>query len=85
MFKKIADLVNPPILAGGQKLKTTFPKPDELEIVWRGFGQGRDAVFRTLMSGEGDEVKGLVRRVTDAVSIVLLSSRALSPGNECGN
>lgn len=68
MFKKLADLVNPPILSGGQKLKTTFPKPDELEIIWKGFGQGRDAVFRTLMSGEGDEIKGLVRRVTDAVS-----------------
>ena len=68
MFKKVADLVNPPILSGGQKLKTTFPRPDELEIIWKGFGQGRDAVFRTLMSGEGDAIKGLVNRVTDAVS-----------------
>lgn len=68
MFKKLADLVNPPILAGGQRLKVTTPRPTEVEIVWKGFGQGRDAVLRTLLSGEGDAIRGLVQRVTDAVS-----------------
>ena len=68
MFKKIQDLVEPPVLSGGKKLKAAGPPPTELEIVWKGFGQGRDAVFRTLMSADGDNVRHLVRRVTDAVS-----------------
>lgn len=68
MFKKIHDLVEPPVLSGGKKLKAAGPPPTELEIVWKGFGQGRDAVFRTLMSADGDNVRHLVRRVTDAVS-----------------
>jgi len=67
MFRKIQDLVEPPVLAGGQRVKAAGPPPTELEVVWKGFGQGRDAVFRTLMGAEGDNVRGLVRRVTDAV------------------
>lgn len=67
MFKKIADLVNPPVGTGGQRKKVVWAAPTDLEIVWKGFGQGRDAVYRTLMGGEGDEVRPLVRRVTDAV------------------
>lgn len=81
MFKKIHDLVEPPVLSGGKKLKAAGPPPTELEIVWKGFGQGRDAVFRTLMSADGDNVRHLVRRVTDAVSPcpTFVCSRA-SPG-----
>jgi small subunit ribosomal protein S11 len=67
MFQKIADLVNPPILSGGQKVKVTNPRPTHVEIVWKGFGQGRDAVLRTLLSGDGDSVRGLISKVTDAV------------------
>lgn len=69
MFRKIADLVNPPLLSGGQKAKVTNPPPTEVEIVWKGFGQGRDAVLRTLLSGEGDSVRGIISKVTDAVSM----------------
>jgi len=69
MFGKIKELVDgPEVLAGGVKRKSKGPKPTELEVVWKGFGQGRDAVFRSLMGAEGDEVRSLVRRVTDAVS-----------------
>lgn len=68
MFKKIADLVDPPVGSGGIRKKVTVPPPTELEVVWNGFGQGRDAVFRSLMGGEGDAVRPLVKRVTDAVS-----------------
>lgn len=68
MFGKIKDLIEPPVLQGGVKQKSKGPKPTELELVWKGFGQGRDAVFRTLMGAEGDNVRSLVRRVTDAVS-----------------
>lgn len=68
MFKKILELITPPVGSGGQIKKVVWPAPTELEIVWKGFGQGRDAVYRTLMGGEGDGVRELVRRVTDAVS-----------------
>lgn len=69
MFKKIRELVQPTIGSGGQRKKVTWAPPTDLEIVWKGFGQGRDAVFRTLMSGEGDGVRNLVKRVTDAVRL----------------
>ncbi|KPV76009.1 uncharacterized protein RHOBADRAFT_6478, partial [Rhodotorula graminis WP1] len=62
MFRKIQDL------AAG-------PPPTELEVVWKGFGQGRDAVFRTLMGAEGDNVRGLVRRVTDATPLKVGGTR----------
>lgn len=69
MFKKIEEMVTPVIGSGGQRKKVGWAKPGELEIVWKGFGQGRDAVFRTLMGGEGDLVRPLVKTVTDAVSL----------------
>ncbi|GJN88436.1 hypothetical protein Rhopal_001402-T1 [Rhodotorula paludigena] len=75
MFKKIQDLVQPPVLAGGQRVKAAGPPPTELEVVWKGFGQGRDAVFRTLMGAEGDRVRGLVKRVTDATPLKIGGTR----------
>lgn len=68
MFQKISDLIDPPIGSGGQRRKVKSPKPSDLEVVWKGFGQGREAVFRSLMGGEGDKIRYLVQRVTDAVS-----------------
>lgn len=70
MFKKIQELKTPTVGPGGLKKKVIWPPPTDLEVVWKGFGQGRDAVFRTLMSGEGDGVRGLVKQVTDAVSVL---------------
>lgn len=67
MFTKIKNLIEPPVLSGGQRMKAAGPPPTELEVVFKGFGKGRDAVFRTLMTAEGDVVRSLVRRVTDAV------------------
>lgn len=84
MFRKIQDLVDPPVLAGGQRVKAAGPPPTELEVVWKGFGQGRDAVFRTLMGAEGDGVRGLVRRVTDAVSPAPLPSGPTCLGSSTG-
>ncbi|ORY61923.1 hypothetical protein BCR35DRAFT_283397 [Leucosporidium creatinivorum] len=76
MFKKITDLVNPPIGSGGQRKKVIWAAPTDLEVVWKGFGQGRDAVYRTLMGGEGDGVRQLVRRVTDATPLKVGGTRA---------
>ncbi|GAA5941809.1 mitochondrial 37S ribosomal protein uS11m MRPS18 [Sporobolomyces koalae] len=76
MFQKIKDLIEPPVLSGGVKQKAKGPKPTELEVVWKGFGQGRDAVFRSLMGAEGDEVRSLVKRVTDATPLKIGGTRA---------
>ncbi|GAA6059423.1 hypothetical protein JCM10212_003655 [Sporobolomyces blumeae] len=76
MFQKVKDLIEPPVLAGGQKKKAAGPAPTELEVVWKGFGQGRDAVFRTLMGAEGDEIRSLVKRVTDATPLKIGVERA---------
>ncbi|KAK0546490.1 hypothetical protein OC845_004568 [Tilletia horrida] len=40
-----------------------------IETIWSGFGQGREAVFRALMTNEGQNVRSLVKRVTDATPL----------------
>lgn len=40
-----------------------------IEIVWKGFGQGREAVFRALMASEGQEVKLRIAKMIDATPI----------------
>ncbi|GAA5866047.1 hypothetical protein JCM8547_002927 [Rhodosporidiobolus lusitaniae] len=75
MFTKIKNLVEPPVLSGGQRMKAAGPPPTELEVVFKGFGKGRDAVFRTLMTAEGDAVRALVRRLTDATPLKIGGTR----------
>lgn len=36
-----------------------------VEMLWNGFGQGREAVFRALQANEGETVRGMVRSMTD--------------------
>ncbi|KAM0792465.1 hypothetical protein ACM66B_005140 [Microbotryomycetes sp. NB124-2] len=75
MFRKIQNLVNPPVGPGGQRQKVVWSPPTDLEIVWKGFGQGRDAVYRTLMGGQGEAVQRLVTRVTDATPLKIGGTR----------
>ena len=46
------------------------------EVIFKGFGQGRDAVFKALMTSEGDEVRPYVVRVTDNTPIKIGGTRA---------
>lgn len=46
------------------------------EVLFRGFGQGRDAVFKALMTSEGDDVRPYVVRVTDKTPIKIGGTRA---------
>ncbi|KAH9179924.1 hypothetical protein EDB89DRAFT_529883 [Lactarius sanguifluus] len=46
------------------------------EFLFRGFGQGRDAVFKALMTSEGDDVRPFVNRVTDNTPIKIGGTRA---------
>ncbi|SJX66425.1 related to ribosomal protein YmS18, mitochondrial [Sporisorium reilianum f. sp. reilianum] len=40
-----------------------------LEVLWNGFGQGREAVFRALVAGEGQTTKGLISKMTDNTAV----------------
>ncbi|KAI0269195.1 hypothetical protein BC834DRAFT_813874, partial [Gloeopeniophorella convolvens] len=46
------------------------------EFRFKGFGQGREAVFKALMTSEGDEVRPYVTRVTDDTPIKIGGTRA---------
>ncbi|KDE08032.1 hypothetical protein MVLG_01733 [Microbotryum lychnidis-dioicae p1A1 Lamole] len=76
MFNKIRQLVDPVnAVDAGMRKKNAWPQPTELEVVWNGFGQGREAVFRTLIAGNGDQVRELVNRVTDATPLKVGGTR----------
>jgi small subunit ribosomal protein S11 len=71
--------------AGYQCAVRTFARVQELahevpgarfEFLFRGFGQGRDAVFKALMTSEGDDVRPFVNRVTDNTPIKIGGTRA---------
>ncbi|KAK3651202.1 hypothetical protein LTR56_002060 [Elasticomyces elasticus] len=51
----------------------------DLEIVLRGFGAGREAVTKVLLGSEGRNVRGRVRRVVDATRLKLGGPRAKKP------
>lgn len=50
----------PPMMLNDQSVKTRG-----IEVVLRGYGQGREAFQKALLGSEGRLVKGLVKRVTD--------------------
>lgn len=54
-----------------------------LELVWNGFGQGREAVFRALQTDDGTYVRNLVRRMRDATSIKIGGVRPRKRRSEC--
>ncbi|KAG6890953.1 hypothetical protein C0995_000910 [Termitomyces sp. Mi166 len=48
----------------------------EIDLYFKGFGQGRDAVHRALLTSEGDKVRGLVMSITDRTPIKIGGTRA---------
>jgi small subunit ribosomal protein S11 len=50
--------------------------PMSLEILFKGFGQGREAVYRALMAAEGAEVRAVVKKFTDRTPIKIGGTRA---------
>jgi small subunit ribosomal protein S11 len=47
-----------------------------LEVIFKGFGQGRDAVQKALVATEGDEIRPLVLRVTDKTPLKIGGTRS---------
>ncbi|ETW84279.1 hypothetical protein HETIRDRAFT_444154 [Heterobasidion irregulare TC 32-1] len=48
----------------------------KLELCMKGFGQGRDAVSKALMTSEGEKVRKVVNRITDKSPIKIGGTRA---------
>jgi small subunit ribosomal protein S11 len=46
------------------------------EFLFSGFGQGREAVLKALMTSEGEDVRPFVNRVTDNTPIKIGGTRA---------
>ena len=56
---------------------------DSIEMLWNGFGQGREAVFRALMANEGEQVRGLVHVMTDKTPIKIGGVRPKKRRSAC--
>ena len=50
--------------------------PIEVALFFNGFGQGRDALLRALLTSEGDHVRPLVSTITDRTPIKIGGTRA---------
>lgn len=55
------------------------PKIHRLELVMRGFGQGRDAAMKVLMSPEGKILRDKIVRVADSTRIKFGGTRSKAP------
>ncbi|WFC93840.1 hypothetical protein MBRA1_000464 [Malassezia brasiliensis] len=42
---------------------------NSIEVLWNGFGQGREAVFRAIMASEGEQVRNMIKVMTDKTPI----------------
>jgi small subunit ribosomal protein S11 len=56
-----------------------LPQIQKLEVCFRGFGPGRDAVSQALMGLEGKNLKGLITMVTDATRLKFGGTRSRAP------
>lgn len=72
-IKQLAQEEGGPIGAGASAVSVLRAR---FEVLFSGFGQGRDAVFKALMTSEGDDVRPYVVRVTDNTPIKIGGTRA---------
>jgi small subunit ribosomal protein S11 len=50
--------------------------PFSLEIVFKGFGQGRDAMHKALLASEGEKIRPFIARITDKTPVKIGGTRA---------
>lgn len=62
-----------------RSLEDAGVRPKALEVVLRGFGQGRDSVTKALLGQEGRYLKGVVSRVTDSTRLKFGGTRSPKP------
>ena len=56
-----------------------WPRISGLELVYRGFGQGREAVTKVIMGAEGVILRGKVCRVVDKTRVKFGGTRSPAP------
>jgi len=61
---------------GDMHRREKFMTGMELEIIFKGFGQGREALFQALMTSQGDVVRPLITRLTDQTPIKIGGTRS---------
>ena len=54
-------------------------RPRSVEVVLRGFGQGREAVIKSLLGQEGRTLRTVVKRVTDGTRLKFGGTRSKKP------
>lgn len=54
-----------------------------MELVFKGFGEGREAVYRALLSPEGTNVRNAVVFISDATKLKIGGTRAKKQKSEC--
>jgi small subunit ribosomal protein S11 len=54
-------------------------KPRAIEVILRGFGQGREAVVKALLGQEGKNLRNAIRRVTDSTRLKFGGTRSKAP------
>jgi small subunit ribosomal protein S11 len=75
-FARIKQLAQEEGVAFGVGASAVAVLRARFEVLFSGFGQGRDAVFKALMTSEGDDVRPYVVRVTDNTPIKIGGTRA---------
>ncbi|KAK7061518.1 putative 37S ribosomal protein S18, mitochondrial [Favolaschia claudopus] len=53
-----------------------FEKPFKIDLFCKGFGQGRDALFKALMTAQGDVVRNRIASVTDRTPLKIGGTRS---------
>lgn len=56
-----------------------LPKIQEIELVYRGFGQGREAVTKAILGSEGKDIRPLIQKLSDATRLKFGGTRSKKP------
>jgi small subunit ribosomal protein S11 len=59
--------------------KGLLPQIERLEVVYRGFGQGREAVTKAILGSEGRRIRPLVVRLSDSTRLKFGGVRSKKP------
>ena len=59
--------------------KGLLPQIQRIEIIYRGFGQGREAVTKALLGSEGKRIRPLVIRLSDSTRLKFGGTRSKKP------
>ncbi|KAF1941844.1 mitochondrial ribosomal protein-like protein subunit S18 [Clathrospora elynae] len=59
--------------------KGLLPQIQKLELVYRGFGPGREAVTKAILGAEGKRIRGLIVKLSDSTRLKFGGTRSKKP------